>query len=90
MKDIFENITLPETMTPEKLDFLKDAVKGGTNLNNNQIIPYFTGLIRKANQQNLSFTDEEVKLMILTIRESVSGTDQSRIDQLLKLNSNNK
>lgn len=85
MKDIFEHINLPDTMTQEKLDFLKEAVKGGANLNNNQLIPYFTGLIRKANQQNISFTDEEVKLLIVAIRESSSGADQSRIDQLLKL-----
>ena len=85
MKDIFEQISLPDTMTPEKLDFLREAVKGGAALNSNQLIPYFTGLIRKANQQNISFTDEEVKLLIIAIRESASGADQSRIDQLLRL-----
>lgn len=90
MNDIFDQINIPDTMTQEKLDFLKEAVKNGAELKNNQLIPFFTGLIRKANQQNLSFTDEEVKLMIAAIRESASGADQSRIDQLLQLSAKNR
>lgn len=88
MQNIFDTINLPSTMTEQKINFLKNALDGGRGLNKNQIIPYFTSLIRKANEENISFSDEEVKFIILALRAKGTTEDNEKIDKLLSLKNN--
>lgn len=83
METILDQIELPESIKGEKLSFLQNAITGAQNLNRNQLIPYFTSLIRKANEENIHFSDEEVRFVILAIKAASTPEQNKSIDQLL-------
>lgn len=85
MSDIFEQIKLPSGITEDKIQFLRDAVAGATDLPNNQVIPYFTKLVRTATEKNINFTEEEIKFLIIAIKNNSSEEDKMRIDKLLQM-----
>lgn len=82
--NIFDKITLPETMTEEKIAFLKEALEGSRGLEQKALLPYFTKLIKKTKEQNIHFSDEEVRFIILAIKAASSAEEQELIDKLLK------
>lgn len=85
MSDIFDQITIPDGITEDKIQFLRAAVDGATNLPNNQVIPYFTNLVRTATEKNINFSQEEIKFLIIAIKNISSEEDKKRIDKLLQM-----
>lgn len=83
-QDIWKNIKLPEDMSPEKVDFLTEAIEGSRNLKKQELLPYLTRLIRVSKEKQLTFTDAEIQFIIAAIRSSSSTEQNKYIDQLMK------
>ncbi len=83
-QDIWKNIKLPEDMSPEKAEFLTEAIEGSRNLKKQELLPYLTRLIRVSKEKQLTFTDAEIQFIMAAIRSSSSAEQNQYIDYLMK------
>ncbi len=83
-QDIWKNIKLPDDMSPEKVDFLNEAIEGSRNLKKQELLPYLTRLMRISKEKQLTFTDAEIQFIIAAIRNNSSAEQNKYIDQLMQ------
>ena len=69
----------------EKLDFLQKIFFESKKLTQKEQLPFFMALAARAKKENISFTQEEINLIIEVIREHASPEEISKINQAIRM-----
>lgn len=72
--------TIPE----EKLLFLLDFKEKTSGLDKKQMMPIVMQLIKDAREKNLTFSKNEINLIVNAIKATSTREEQNRIDQIIK------
>lgn len=73
------------TMDPAKIRFLQKIESEIPNLKNDEILPFFLAVQKKAQTDNIQFTGDETNQLIHAFRDHASPTEQQELDLLLQL-----
>ena len=69
----------------EKLTFLQALVFESQTLSKEKLLPFLLSVAKRGQEHNISFDDEEMNLIIETIRGCSTPEELARIDKLMKL-----
>lgn len=75
---------LVKDIPQQKLDFLGTLFKEGHGRNQKEMISYLMPMMKKAKQENLTFTPQEMNAAIAAIKKYSSEEELKQIDKILK------
>lgn len=75
---------LVKEISPEKLAFLEDMFREGHGKNRKEMMAFLIPMLKKAKQQNLTFTPSEMNAAIMAIKKYSSKEELAKINQLLE------
>ncbi len=86
MKDIFKEIENTGAISPVKLAFLKEMFQGTRQLNNdkNKTMEFMMNVAMKSRAQNITFTKEEMNLIIKLLKENATPSENAMMDTIIK------
>lgn len=67
-----------------KLAFLQTMAEGGKGKSQKETMAYLMSMMQKAKAENLTFTPEELSVMMATVRKYSSPEDLEKLDKLMK------
>lgn len=73
----------------EKLLFFHELIQSPNNLSKDKMLPFIMQIIQKAKASNISFTKEEMTLLITTIKKYSSENERNTIDKMMAYHSKN-
>lgn len=73
-----------------KLDFLQKIFFESKNLTQKEQLPFFMALAGRAKKDNISFSQEEINLIMDVIKDHSSPEEVAKINQTVKLFKNRK
>ena len=82
--DIKNNPALKD-ISKEKLDLLLLYVTQAENLKQNEVMPYFLSITKKAQEQGISFNDSETEIILNILKKRMSPADIKKIDMIKNL-----
>lgn len=68
----------------KKLSFLQSMVTGGQGKNQKETMTYLMSMMKKAKAENLTFSQEELSLMMATVRKYSTPEELEKLDKLMK------
>lgn len=68
-----------------KLDFLQKIFFESKNLTQKEQLPFFIALAGRAKKENISFTQDEINLILDVIKEHSSPEELQKINQTIKM-----
>ena len=69
----------------EKLDFLQKMVFESTHLSQKELMPFLMALAQQSRSSDISFTREEMELIIEAIRRYSTPEEILKMNQIMKL-----
>lgn len=69
----------------EKLDLLLSYVTEAEKLKQNEVMPYFLSITKKAQAQGISFNDSETEVILSILKKKMSPADIKKIDMIKNL-----
>ena len=86
MKDIFQEIESTGAISSAKLAFLREMHQGTKNLQNdkNKTMEFMMNVATKSRQQNITFTKEEMNLIIKLLKENATPSENAMMDTIIK------
>jgi hypothetical protein len=79
-----------ENIPKAKLDFLQKIFFESKNLTQKEQLPFFMALAGRAKKDNISFSQEEINLIMDVIKDHSTPEEVAKIDQTIKLFKNRK
>ena len=79
-----------ENIPKTKLDFLQKIFFESKNLTQKEQLPFFMALAGRAKKDNISFSQEEINLIMDVIKDHSTPEEVAKIDQTIKLFKNRK
>ena len=73
-----------------KLDFLQKIFFESKNLTQKEQLPFFMALAGRAKKDNISFSQDEINLIMEVIKDHSSPEEVAKINQTVKLFKNRK
>lgn len=73
-----------------KLDFLQKIFFESKNLTQKEQLPFFMALAGRAKKDNISFSQDEINLIMEVIKDHSSPEEVAKINQTIKLFKNRK
>ena len=73
-----------------KLDFLQKIFFESKNLTQKEQLPFFIALASRAKKESISFTQDEINLILEVIKEHSSPEELQKINQTIKMFQNRK
>lgn len=73
-----------------KLDFLQKIFFESKNLTQKEQLPFFMALAGRAKKDNISFSQDEINLIMEVIKDHSSPEEIAKINQTIKLFKNRK
>lgn len=73
-----------------KLDFLQKIFFESKNLTPKEQLPFFMALAGRAKKDNISFSQDEINLIMEVIKDNSSPEEVAKINQTIKLFKNRK
>lgn len=73
-----------------KLDFLQKIFFESKNLTQKEQLPFFMALAGRAKKDNISFSQDEINLIMNVIKDHSSPEEVAKINQTVKLFKNRK
>ncbi len=73
-----------------KLDFLQKIFFESKNLTQKEQLPFFMALAGRAKRDNISFSQDEINLIMEVIKDHSSPEEVAKINQTVKLFKNRK
>lgn len=70
---------------PVKQKIIKELVSGNQNMSPEMILPKIMTINKELSKRNLSFTKEELNLLIKIMKDDMSPAEQQKIDMLINL-----
>lgn len=68
-----------------KLDFLQMLVFESSNLTKEQMLPFLMAVAKRGRENSISFTDDEINIIVNTIKKYASAQDCEKMDKMLAL-----
>jgi hypothetical protein len=72
-------------IAPQKLDFLQKLVFEMQTLSDNQKLPFLMALATSTKKKNISFSDDEITVIIEVIKDYSSPEELSKVNKLLSM-----
>ena len=72
-------------ISKEKLDLLLSYVTEAEKLKQNEVMPYFLSITKKAQAQGISFKDSETEVILNILKKKMSPADIKKIDMIKNL-----
>ncbi len=79
---------LVKTIPQKKLEFLGKLFEEGHGKNQKDMMAYIMPMMRKAKQENLTFTPQEMNAAITAIKKHSSEEELQQINKILEKNKN--
>lgn len=83
--DEIKNNPALKNISKEKLDLLLSYVTEAEKLKQNEVMPYFLSITKKAQAQGISFNDEETEVILSILKKKMSPADIKKIDMIKNL-----
>lgn len=74
-----------KSMDPGKIKFLTDFVERLNGTPKNQVLASFIAMSAEANQKNITFSDQETRLLTDILLSHMSSADKGRLDMFRTL-----
>ncbi len=74
-----------KAMHPEKIQFLSDLTSQIEKTPKNQLLPKFLSITMMANQNGISFNDQETDLLVSILSGYMNPADRGKLDTLRML-----
>ena len=74
-----------QNISKEKLDLLLTYVTEAENLKQNEVMPYFLSITKKAQTNGISFNDTETEIILNILKKQMSPADIKKIDMIKNL-----
>lgn len=72
-------------IAPEKLDFLQKMVFESKKLSKKELMPFFMSLASKGKTNNITFTDEEMNIIVETLKKYSTPEELTKINQIMNM-----
>lgn len=72
---------------PYKLEFLQALLFESKNLKKEQMLPFLMAVIKRGQEKNVSFTDEEISKIIAVLKRHASPDELAQIEKVMALRS---
>jgi len=72
-------------MDPLKVELIKKATAQTNGKSGNALAPVLMALITNANKQGISFSSEEIALIIEIMKEGKSSQEQAQMDHMMNM-----
>lgn len=72
-------------ISKKKLDLLLSYVTEAEKLKQNEVMPYFLSITKKAQAQGISFNDSETEVILSILKKKMSPADIKKIDMIKNL-----
>lgn len=72
-------------ISPNKLDFLQKMLFESKNYQGKELFPFFMSLAAKAKQNNISFSKEELDLIIPVLKKYASPSDVEKMNKVITM-----
>ena len=82
----FSNFTSPpqfQSISPEKLEFLKEMAKGEQGKTPNELFSSLSGISSAAQKKGISFDSGETSLIIEVLKQNMSEAERKKTDMIL-------
>jgi hypothetical protein len=83
--DEIKNNPALKNISKEKLDLLLSYVTEAEKLKQNEIMPYFLSITKKASAEGISFNDDETEVILSILKKKMSPADIKKIDMIKNL-----
>lgn len=80
-KPLWMSDPLVSDIHKEKLDFLQSIVFESKGKTKNELLPFFISVIKKGKAGDISFTDDEMNLIISAIKKNSTPDELAQIDK---------
>ncbi len=86
MKDIFKEIENSHAIDPVKIAFLKEMHQAtqGVQRDKDQMMSFMMKVAAKSKEQNITFTKEEMNLMIKLLKQNATPSENAVMDTIIK------
>lgn len=74
----------------QKLQFLQNMLFESQNHSGKELFPFFMSLAMKAKSQNISFSQEEIDIIIPVLKKYASEEEINKMNQVIKMFQNRK
>lgn len=74
-----------QNLDPIKLELLKTAIRQVDGKSGRSLAPVMMSLITSAHKKGITFTPDEMSLVIAVLKEGKSKEEQDQIDQMIKM-----
>ena len=74
----------------QKLQFLQNMLFESQNHSGKELFPFFMSLAMKAKSQNISFSQEEIDIIIPVLKKYASEEEINKMNQVIKTFQNRK
>ena len=68
-----------------KLDFLQMLVFESNGLSKEQMLPFLMAVAKRGKDNNVSFTDDEIDVIVKTIKKYASEEDSAKMDKMVAM-----
>ena len=83
--DELKNNPALKNISKEKLDLLLTYVTQAEKLKQNEVMTYFLSITKKANEQGISFNDDETEIILNILKKRMSPSEIKKIDMIKNL-----
>lgn len=87
--DWMSDPTLKEIST-QKLQFLQNMLFESQKHSGKEMLPFFMSLAMKAKSQNISYSQEEIDIIIPVLKKYASEEEINKMNQVIKMFQNRK
>ena len=68
-----------------KLDFLQMLVFESKDLNREQMLPFLMAVAKRGRDNNVSFTDDEINVIVKTLKKYASPEECEKMDKMVNM-----
>lgn len=74
-----------KNIDPYKLEFLQALVFETGSLKKEQLLPFLMAVVKRGQEKNISFTDDEISAIITVIKKYASPEELAKIEKILSM-----
>ena len=79
-----------KNISQNKLNFLQQMLFESKKYKGKELFPFFMSLVTRAKQENISFSQEELDLIIPILKKYATSTDIDKMNKVITLFQNKK
>ena len=76
-----------KNIDPYKLEFLQALVFESSSLKKEQMLPFLMAVMKRGQEQNVSFSDNEINAIVAVLRKQASPEEIGKIEKIMAMRS---